>query len=91
MTPEALRTALSRGEIRCAYLIAGEEPLFRDEALEALRAAVLAGGPADFNFDRIDGDTASVPRLLDSVRSLPVLAPRRLVVLREPEPRRGGA
>ncbi len=91
MTPEALRTELSRGEIRCAYLIAGEERLFRDEALEALRAAVLEGGPADFNFDRIDGDVASVPRLLDSVRSLPVLAPRRLVVLREPEPRRGGA
>ena len=91
MTPEALRAELSAGQIRCAYLLAGDEPLLRDDALAALREAVLAGGPADFNFDRIDGDGASPARLLDSVRSLPVLAQRRLVVLREPESRRGGS
>ncbi len=89
MTPEELRAELDTGKVRSAYLIAGGEPLYRDDALLALRAAVLASGPSDFNFERLESD-AKPAALIDSVRTLPVMAPHRLVVLRNPEGARGG-
>jgi DNA polymerase-3 subunit delta len=91
LTPDELRAELGAGSLRPAYLILGEEPLARDEALAALRAQVLAGGPADFNCDRLEGASTTAARLIDAVRTLPVMAPRRLVELREPEaPRAAG-
>ena len=86
-----LRAELDGGGIRPAYLLAGEEPLLRDDALHALEAAVLEGGADDFNLDRFSGADVTPARLVDSVRTLPVMAPRRLVVLRDPEARRGAA
>ena len=46
MKLEELEKELARGEVRPAYLLAGDEPLLRDDALTALRGAVL-GGSAD--------------------------------------------
>jgi DNA polymerase-3 subunit delta len=89
MTPKQLRAELARGKLRPAYLLAGEEALLRDDSLALIRAAVLAEGPADFNFDRLDGECATPGDLLDAVRTLPVMAARRLVVAREPEGQRG--
>ena len=91
MTLDELREELRAGRIRGAYLLAGSEALLRDDALAALGSAVLAGAPLDFDRDRLDGETASAGQLLDAVRTLPVLAPRRLVVLREPEARKANA
>jgi DNA polymerase-3 subunit delta len=87
VTPEALAAELDAGRLRAAYLLVGEEPLLRDDALLRLRAAVLAGANADFDLDRLAGETASQGRLADALRTLPVLAPRRLVILWEPEAR----
>lgn len=89
MTPDELAAELAGGRVRPAYLIAGSEPLLRDDALAALRAAVLAGGPTDFNLDRLEGDDASPGQLEDALRTLPVMAARRLVWLREPAGGRG--
>lgn len=80
---------LARGRIRPAYLLAGAEALLRDDALAAIRQAVLAGAPEDFNLDRLAGERTSVAALRDAVESLPVMADRRLIVLREPEAGRG--
>lgn len=88
MTPDALRKELDAGRVRPAYLLAGEEALFREAGLTALRAAVLGDAANDFDFDRLEGDRASAGALLDALRALPVLAARRLVVLREPEARK---
>jgi DNA polymerase-3 subunit delta len=85
VTLEELRAELAAGKLRASYLIAGDEPLQRDDALAALRAHVLAGAPVDFNLDRLDGAATSKAELIDALRSLPVMAPRRLVELREPE------
>ena len=90
MTPADLERELASGRLRPAYLLAGTEALLRDDASRAIAAAVLADGPRDFNFDRFDGDTSTGAQLLDAVRSLPVLAERRLVVVREPEGRGRG-
>jgi DNA polymerase-3 subunit delta len=85
VTPAELERELASGRLRPAYLLAGSEALLRDDASRAITKAVLADGPRDFNLDRFDGATCTEAVLLDAVRLLPVLAERRLVVLREPE------
>ena len=91
MNLEELTSELASGTIRSAYLLAGEEPLLRDDALASIQDAVLGDGPDDFNLDRMSGESATPAGLRDSVAALPMMAPRRLVVLREPEGRRGSA
>ena len=91
MTPEALAAELAGGRIRPAYLLAGEEAWLRDRSLAAIRAAVLGDGANDFDFERLDAERCTPAQLQGALRALPVLAPRRLVVLREPEARRARA
>jgi DNA polymerase-3 subunit delta len=91
VSPDELQRELERGEIRSAFLLAGDEPLLRDDALAAIRAAVLEPGASDFNLDLIEGQATTPGALLDAVRTLPVMAARRLVVLREPVHRRAGS
>jgi DNA polymerase-3 subunit delta len=83
------RELAERGPRR-AYLLAGAEALLRDDALAALRGAVLAGSDPAFGLDRLDGG-ATPGELVDALNTLAVLAPRRMVVLQEPEARRGSA
>lgn len=91
MKLEDLTRELAAGTLRPAYLLAGEEPLLRDDALSALREAALDGGTEAFNFDRIDAASSTPGAILDAVRTLPVMASRRLVIVEEPDARRGGA
>jgi DNA polymerase-3 subunit delta len=89
VTPEALQAELAKGRVRPAYLLAGEEALLRDRSLAAIQQAVFDGPANDFDLERLDGERTGPGQLLDALRVLPVLAARRLVVLREPEARRG--
>ena len=89
MTPEALQQELDTGRVRSAYLVAGDEALLRDESLATLKRVALGSAPADFNFDRFEGDAVSPSALGDALRMLPVFATRRLVWLREPTGGRG--
>jgi DNA polymerase-3 subunit delta len=91
MTLDDLRAELESDRLRSSYLVVGAEPLLRDDALEAIRIAVLADGPSDFDYERLDGEMVTGAALLDAVGTLPVLSPRRLVVLREPEAARAKA
>ena len=91
MTPEALAEELAAERIRPAYLLAGEEAFLRDRCLAALRAAVLGEAANDFDLERLDAERCSPAQLRGALSALPVLAKRRLVILREPEARRGRA
>jgi len=85
VTPDELESELAAGRIRPAYLIAGDEPLLRDDAMASLRRAVLEGAAPDFNLDKLPAASTSPGALRDALRMLPVMARRRLVWLREPE------
>ena len=89
MNVGAILSELAEGRVRPAYLLAGAEPLLRDDALEAIESVVLGAGPRDFNLDRLEVGKASPGRLEEALASLPILSDRRLVVLREPEGRGG--
>lgn len=84
---------LFRGHLRPSYLLAGAETLVRDDALHAIESAVLGvtSGPrsSDWNFDRLDGDRAKPDHVEGALRTLPMMAERRLVWLREPGAKRG--
>jgi DNA polymerase-3 subunit delta len=87
MSQADLLEELDAGRVRPAYLLAGDEPLLRDDALAAIEAAVLADGPRDFNLERLEVARSSPGRLEEALASLPIMAERRLVVLRETEGR----
>lgn len=89
MTFEEFQAELAAGSLRPAYLFAGGEPLLRDDCLRALRAVVVDEGMADFNFERHGADALSPAALEDALKMLPVMAERRLVVVEDPEGRRG--
>ena len=89
LSVQALRDEIAGGRLRPAYLLGGSEALLRDDALALLREASLEPAASDFNFDRLDGESAKPADLIDAVHSLPVMATRRLVWLREPEGKRG--
>jgi DNA polymerase-3 subunit delta len=91
VTPDELHAELVSGTLRPAYLVAGEENVLRDDAVAAIRSAVLADGPVDFNVSRFDGDRVTPAELEVAVATLPVMAAHRLVLVREPEARRGTA
>jgi DNA polymerase-3 subunit delta len=84
---DAIRKELASGRVRPAYLLAGAEPLLRDDALDAIEEVVLAEGPRDFNLDRLEVGPATPGRLEEALAGLPVMAAHRLVVLRESEGR----
>ena len=74
-----LRAELRAGKVSPAYLIVGDETLLRDDAVAAIREAVLPEGAGDFDEDRLDGESTTASALLDSVRTLPVTrAPKNL-------------
>ncbi|MFP6655972.1 MAG: DNA polymerase III subunit delta [Myxococcota bacterium] len=87
MTGLELAEELAAGQIRPGYLLSGVEPLLRDDALAAIESAVLGSGPRDFNLDRLETSSSTPGRLEEALASLPVLAERRLVVVRETEGR----
>ncbi|MCH2184942.1 DNA polymerase III subunit delta [Myxococcota bacterium] len=89
MKVDELEKELKKGVLRPAYLINGEETLLRDEAFAAIRQAVLDGTADDFNLDKLAAEQLNPGRLQDSLRALPVMSQHRLVVLADPDRRRG--
>ena len=86
VTVPELKRQVGAGELAPLYLVVGEEGLLRDEALAAIRAAVL--GPDDanvgaFNCDVVYGDETDATEMLTLCSNLPMFAARRLVVVRD--------
>lgn len=64
------------------YLLYGEDGIERDAALDKIRASMGDGPNADLNTSEFDGETASVPEILNAVSSYPFLADKRLVIVK---------
>jgi DNA polymerase-3 subunit delta len=81
---EAIAQARS-GKLLPLYVVAGEERLVRDEVVAALREAALARGVAAFNEDKFTAGESSVDAILGAARTVPMMAPRRFVLVRGAE------
>jgi DNA polymerase III subunit delta len=82
LTFDALMRALKRGDPDPVYYLHGEEHVLKDEAVRALVDRALDPTMRDFNLDNraaADQDAESLHALLNT---LPMLAERRVVVLR---------
>jgi DNA polymerase III subunit delta len=83
VTPDEVRADINAGRAAPFYLFHGEESYGRERlyhwALTHLRPTVAA----DFNVDVFHGDNIDTERLLDLYNSYPMMAPRRLVLLRD--------
>lgn len=76
---ESIRT----GKLAPIYCLHGAERYLVDRALHELRAAVLGGAAAafaSFNHDVFDLRETAVSTVVNTARTLPMMAPRRLVV-----------
>jgi DNA polymerase-3 subunit delta len=80
---EAFLGVLEKGELPAVVAFGGDERVFVDEALVAVRARVLSGGLADFNHDRVSARDRRAVEVVALCNTLPVMAPRRLVEVRD--------
>lgn len=65
------------------YFFFGDEPYLIQQAYNYLKVCALHGGAADFNFTQFFAADVEISRVRDEVETLPMMAPRRVVVLRE--------
>ena len=81
------RRNLAAGRISPVYLVHGEEAFLKEEAVRRIREAVLAedADSASWNLTVLEGGGTSLPEILDAARTLPMLAPRRLIWVKEAE------
>lgn len=73
-------TIMSEQQTPTFYLFHGNDDLSIEEAVAKLRAGMGENG--DFNTSEFDGQTASVPEIINAVTSFPFLADKRLVIVR---------
>jgi DNA polymerase-3 subunit delta len=75
--------ALDTDDLQPVYVLVSAEPLLLDRALTALRDAVVPEALRAFNLDVIEGRGATASRILGAARTMPMMAERRLVLVRE--------
>jgi DNA polymerase-3 subunit delta len=88
---ESLRADLDARGLQAAYLLAGEDRLSLDESVALLAERAVDPELAAFNTVTLRGDDSTWEEALAACEELPMMAPRRLVLVREPESLEGEA
>jgi DNA polymerase III subunit delta len=73
----------SGDKLEPVYVLVSAEPLLVDRAVAALRDRVVPEALRAFNLDAVDGKGATATRILGAARTVPMMAERRLVLVRE--------
>jgi DNA polymerase-3 subunit delta len=74
---------LREGEPGPLYYLYGRERYLVDRAVDLLRARVLDPRTRDFNYELFYGKEAGASRIVQASRTLPMMAKRRLVLVRD--------
>ncbi|HEY6559235.1 MAG TPA: DNA polymerase III subunit delta [Polyangiaceae bacterium] len=82
MTPDQALQEAREGKLRPAYLVLGEESYLVASVSRALREASVAGGIAGLNEDQMTAGEVSAEQAVSAARTLPMMSPRRLVLVR---------
>lgn len=85
MTPDEVAAECQVGNVRPVYLILGEERLLADRAVRAIRKAATEGGIAGFNEERFTAGESGFDDVLAAAKVLPMMSPRRYVLVRSAE------
>lgn len=65
------------------YYVFGEESYLLDRAVENIVKLATPDGPSDFNYDLFHGKDLQGDQLRSTVETLPFMAPRRVVIVRD--------
>jgi len=84
LTPVALRRQLAGGETHALYMLVGADDAEKS-AVAAEFADVVDEGLRAFNVDRLYGGETRVDALIETAQTLPMMAPRRIILLHEAE------
>lgn len=76
---------LRKGQVRPVYYLVGAEDLLKDEVVAAVTDAVLDSSLRDFNLDIRSASSLDPEQVFTLVNTLPMMAERRVVVLRDVE------
>lgn len=82
MTLDQLISQANAGQPPSVVLLTGSERLLIDRAVTALRKSSIGDGPAGFNDDVFAGQGLSAQRVMQAARTLPMMAQRRFVLVR---------
>ncbi len=82
MTPAELQRALDEQRIPPLLCLCGEESYLVEQAWRQVLAATVPADARDFNFQQLQGKEVRAATLLDALQTLPVFAPRRLVLIK---------
>lgn len=82
MTPELAIREAKDDALRPVYLVLGEERLWVERVVTALRQAATAGGTPGFNEDKFTAGESHVDAVVAAANMLPMLASRRFVIVR---------
>jgi DNA polymerase-3 subunit delta len=80
--PDQAIASARAGKLRPVYLVLGEERWHTQRVVTALRDAATAGGVAGFNEDKFMAGEATAGGIVAASRMLPMMAPRRFVLVR---------
>ncbi len=84
-TLDALLRSLPKGELAPVYYLHGPEDILKDEAVQAIVERSLDPALRDFNFDQRSAGQLDPEAIFSLCTTLPMMADRRVVVLREVE------
>ena len=75
--------SIQRKELTGIYLFYGEEEYVKEEALSQLADALLDPQFRDLNYQTIDGSEVGVDEIINACETVPFMAERRLVVVKD--------
>lgn len=74
---------LEKGSLASLYFLFGEEPYLLNQSVDRFKYAVLTEGAVDFNYSLFYASDADISAVRDAVETLPMMAAKRLVILKE--------
>lgn len=83
--PDAFLAVVEEQPLPPVIACGGVERVYVDDVIATVRRRALAGGLADFNFDRVSARDRSFVEVMALANTLPMMAPRRLVEVRDAE------
>jgi len=83
LTFENIIESINKKEFSPIYLLHGEEAFFIDKIVDAIQDGVLSIQERDFNQTIFYGKDASAQSIINSARQYPMMANKRVVILRE--------
>ncbi|MFZ5516862.1 MAG: DNA polymerase III subunit delta [Candidatus Zhuqueibacterota bacterium] len=83
ITYQQALTSLGKRELAPVYFIFGEEKYQHDQLIDKIIDVVVDPTNRDFNFDMFYANEAEIEKVINIARSYPMMAQRRLVILKD--------